>query len=184
MKFLFENFFIINNLGTNWKDKTWICPDDMESYERYEDFCKKVTRKQALMEYYKLSKKEMDKLVRQLNKVKDLLGIEKGIRGYSWKDRPGITELTRMNVSEFESKVNEILGFYKKLNSWDFGKKYLRSRMKYCQRMVDDVLVKKEEIFIVEFGRIGLYYEYDYENYDLEDPKSRLKRKNWNLHIC
>ena len=178
-KFLFENSFIINNLGTDWKQKTWICPDDHESWERPEDFCKEATRKQALMHHYSLSKKEMDKLIRELNKVKDLLGLEKGMTRYVTRERQGITELTRMNVSEFESKVNEILSSYKKLNSWDFGKKYLGSRMVWCQKMVDDVLVKKEEIFIVEFGRISHYYEYDYKNknYDPLDPKSRLKRK-------
>lgn len=177
IKYLRENFFIFRNLTTDWKKKTWLCPDDILILQEYDKpkFCKKVSVKQEKMFTYGLTEKEINKLIKDTKKTADQLGINKDIFYYS-KGREGMTELTRMDITEFEYTVNEIESFYKEVNAWEFGKKYFPSRIKCIQKQIDDVLIRKECIYTVQFGYVGQYWEYDWENRDCDDPRT-LKRK-------
>ena len=108
----------------------------------------------SLYDYFedKISKKQkaIDEEQKKIEDTKKLLGVSSENSFYHkyLSERVGITELTKMNEVDFEKKINEIIYSYEKLNIWEFTKKYFPSGMKIIQNEVDEVLVKKEVIWI------------------------------------
>ena len=180
-KSIFENRSIFGNLGTTrsrWKSITYQLPDDWIPAESVE-VGQKILTKSLYRKQNNLTKEQMEDLIIKIEDTKKLLGVSSENR-FDLKylsERVGITELTKMNEVEFERKINEIIYSYEELNIWEFTKKYFPSQMKNIQKEVDEVLVKKEVIWITRRDNLVQYQEYDYSEYNCEDPKTRIRRK-------